>query len=241
MLDKIPLENILFIDIETVSQYPNYDELPDKFKKFWDKKAFYLSKNDAAPNTPNEIYQKAGIYSEFGKIVTIALGYIRQNSEKKVLYVKAISDKNERIILAKFNDFLDRYFNTENHYLCAHNGREFDFPFIARRSLINNIKIAKILNTQGAKPWEIKHIDTLDLWKFGDYKHWVSLDLLTAIFDIPSPKDDIDGSMVNEIYWKENDLERIAKYCKKDVVALTQLYLKFNNSPLIEEENILFR
>ena len=134
---------------------------------------------------------------------------------------------------------LNQHYNSQDALLCAHNGKEFDFPYIARRGLINGLNIPQILDLAGKKPWEISHLDTLQLWKFGDYKHYTSLSLLTTIFNIPTPKDDIDGSMVNEVYWKDNDLKRIAIYCEKDVVALTQLFLRFRNESLIDQNNIV--
>ncbi len=237
MLNKIGLENILFLDIETVPQYSKYSEMPEKLRYFWDKKALQLNKE----KSPEELYGKAGIYAEFGKIICISFGYIRRKKDELGLFIKSIYGDNEREVLIKFNSLLQGYYNSEKHFLCAHNGKEFDFPYIARRSLINRIQLADILNTPGAKPWEVKHLDTLELWKFGDYKHWTSLDLLTAIFDIPSSKDDIDGSMVNEIYWQNADLQRIVEYCQKDVVALAQLYLRYLNKPLIKNENIFIK
>ncbi len=238
MIQNIDLEKILFIDIETVPLCKSYDDLSDTMRKLWDKKAAYLIKDD---ETPADVYPKAGIFAEFGKIVSISFCYFRKKSDKTALFVKAVSDDNEKQILLKFNALLDGYFNTEKHYLCAHNGKEFDFPFIARRSLINGVKIAKILNTPGAKPWDIRHLDTLELWKFGDYKHWTSLELLTAIFDIPSPKQDIDGSVVWKVYWEDNNLERIEKYCKNDSVAVAQLYLRYLNKPIIPQELIFYK
>ncbi|MBN2662700.1 MAG: 3'-5' exonuclease [Bacteroidales bacterium] len=237
MLNKIDLEKILFIDIETVSQYKNYSEIPEKMRIFWDKKAQQLDEN----TLPEEQYNKAAIYAEFGKIVCISFCYIRKNNNKLAIFVKSIFGHDEKNILLKFNKMLDGYYNTENHFLCAHNGKEFDFPFIARRTLINQLNLATILNTPGAKPWEIRHLDTLALWRFGDYKNWTSLDLLAAIFDIPSPKTDIDGSMVGKIYWENNDLERIVKYCQQDVVAVAQIFLRYINKTIIPEDLVFFK
>lgn len=236
--NKINIQNILFVDIETVPQFPNYEQLPESMKKHWDKKTQYISHNN---ETTEEMYPKAGIYSEYGKIIVISFGYFRKTDDNYVLIIKSLSNDNENILLSQFNALLDKYFNTENYYLCAHNGKEFDFPYIARRSIVNNIKIAKILNTQGLKPWETQYLDTLEMWKFGDYKHYVSLDLLTQIFNIDSPKDDIDGSMVNEVYWKEKDLQRIEQYCRKDVVALAQVFLRLVGKPKIDKEYIIFK
>ena len=238
MLDNINIENILFLDIETVPQYPEYIFLPQRMKKLWDKKAEIIAKNN---ESPAEIYSKAGIYSEFGKIIVISFAYIRTYNGKKTLIVKSIYDQDEKKILSVFNKLLSTYFYSKEHYLCAHNGKEFDFPYIARRSIINNIKVADILYTPGAKPWEIKHLDTLELWKFGDYKNWTSLDLLTAVFNIPSPKDDINGSDVYRVYWKEKNLDKIQNYCRQDVIALVQVFLRLNQKTIIDDDKIIHK
>lgn len=235
MNDDIKINNILFLDIETVPCAKNYSELSDRFKALWDKKAEKLKKND---ESPEELYSKAGIYAEFGKIVCISVGFIQIVDTQKIFRIKSFAGNNETEILNNFKNIADKSFSASDKYLCAHNGKEFDFPFIARRMLINKINLPKTLNIASKKPWEIKHLDTLELWKFGDYKHYTSLDLLTAIFDIPTPKDDIDGSMVAQIYYENNDIERIAKYCEKDVLAIAQLYLRYKNLELIETQNV---
>ncbi|MDT8412327.1 MAG: ribonuclease H-like domain-containing protein [Vicingaceae bacterium] len=236
MLEKIRLEKILFLDIETVAQQPNFNSVDDRLQKFWEQKAKYL----AADETPEEAYSKAGIYAEFGKIVCISVGFITYEGSEKNLRLKSFYGDDEKLLLEEFFDLLNNYFNQADHLLCAHNGKEFDFPYIARRALVNGLNIPSILDLAGKKPWEVAHLDTLQLWKFGDYKNYTSLGLLTAIFDIPTPKDDIDGSMVNHVYWEEKDVERIKIYCEKDVVALTQLFLRYRNEALIKEENIVF-
>ncbi len=236
MLDQINIEKILFLDIETVAQRYEFSELDESFKKQWEQKASYLTKED---ETPDEVYHRAGIYAEFGKIVCISVGYIRTDNGVKTLRIKSFYGDDEKKLLNDFFDLLNKHYYTNDYLLCAHNGKEFDFPYIARRGLINGLKIPKILDFAGKKPWEVPHLDTLQLWKFGDYKHYTSLSLLTSIFNIPTPKDDIDGSMVNEVYWKDKDLDRIAVYCQKDVVALTQLFLKFRNENLIDQESII--
>jgi hypothetical protein len=230
------LENILFVDIETVPQYPKYEDMPKELQLLWDKKASHIIVND---QTPQSIYSKAGIYAEFGKIIVIAIAYIRTINKEKKLILKSIYSHDEKKILTIFNKLLDEYFSGAEKFLCAHNGKEFDFPYITRRSIINNVKVAKTLYNPGAKPWEVKFIDTLELWKFGDYKHWTSLDLLANIFGLESPKNDIDGSMVYKTYWLENDIEKIQKYCRKDVIALVNVYLKIRQLPIIEEKNII--
>lgn len=236
MLENVNLEKVLFLDIETVAQAKNYDELPEMVRFHWGKKSDKIEKEG---ESAFDTYNRAGIYAEFGKIVCISVGYIKIENGIKTLRIKSFFNHDEKVLLTDFFEVLNNHFNTPQHLLCAHNGKEFDFPYIARRALINGIKIPSILDLAGKKPWEVNHLDTLHLWKFGDYKNYTSLSLLTTIFNIPTPKDDIDGSMVNEVYWKENDLERIAIYCQKDVVALTQLFLRFKNEDLILETNII--
>lgn len=235
MLNNVNLEKILFLDIETVAQKSTFDELDDQFQKHWEQKAKFISQNE---ETPKEIYERAGIYAEFGKIVCISVGVIRSENGIKNLHLKSFYSDDEATLLIDFFEMLNKHYNSKDVLLCAHNGKEFDFPYIARRALVLGISIPEILDMAGKKPWEVPHLDTLQLWKFGDYKHYTSLSLLTTVFNIPTPKDDIDGSMVNEVYWKNNDLKRIAIYCEKDVIALTQLFLKFRNDALISDENL---
>ena len=237
MLQKINLEKILFLDIETVAQSPNFSDLSEAFQKHWEQKSRYISNDD---ETSTESYGRAGIYAEFGKIVCISVGIIRIENGTKKLRLKSYYNDDEAVLLTDFFELLNQHYNTRDSLLCAHNGKEFDFPYIARRALINGIAIPEILDLAGKKPWEVPHLDTLQLWKFGDYKNYTSLSLLTTVFNIPTPKDDIDGSMVNEVYWVDKDLERIAAYCQKDVVALTQLFLRFRNESLVNEEEIIY-
>lgn len=224
MTYKHKLKNILFLDIETVPQYKEYDELPESLKKLWNKKALFLKKDD---QSAEDVYQKAGIYAEFGKIICISFGIIIGNRNNFKLKIKSIYNNNEFEILSEFKQILISLQKKRQFLLCAHNGKEFDFPYISRRMLVNNIKLPRILDIAGKKPWEVKHLDTLELWKFGDYKHYTSLELLCEIFGINTPKDDISGADVWRIYWLDNDLERIKDYCEKDVFALSSLYLKY--------------
>jgi len=233
---QIPLNKILFLDIETVPAFPEYSRLPEQWKKLWDKKASYINR-DGLPD--EEFYQRAGIYAEFGKVIAVSLGIITENNGRRELRLKTIYGDNEKCILEKLARILDQYYANDDNYLCAHNGKEFDFPFLARRMLVNNVKIPKILDTHGKKPWETHHLDTMELWKFGDHKHFTSLELLATLFDLPSPKTDIDGSEVWKIYWQDKDLERIAEYCEKDTITVAQLFLKFRNQPPVPKENII--
>ncbi len=233
MLNKIPLENILFLDIETVPAYPDFDAVPEKFQKLWIKKSVRIRANDDL--TPAEVYGQAGIYAEFGKIVCISCGFMNGNEVR----LKSFYGDDEAILLNEFAGLLRQHYNHPESLLCGHNGKEFDFPYIARRMLINSIELPSILDIAGKKPWEIRHLDTMELWKFGDYKHYTSLELLAAIFDIPTPKDDIDGSEVARVFWQDHDLERIAKYCQKDVLTTIQLFRRYKGLPLIKEEFIV--
>lgn len=232
------LRNILFIDIETVSQKNDYNSLSPRLQPLWDKKASYL-KNDEGLSSEEMYFKRAGIYAEFGKVICIGFGAIYFNEDEEPCFrVKSISGNDEAEVLLQFNQLLEKHKAKNQLVLAAHNGREFDFPYLCRRMLVNGIPIPQILQIAGKKPWDVKHLDTLDFWKFGDYKHYTSLDLLAAIFDIPSSKNEIDGSEVNHVYHIENDLEKINRYCVSDVVVLAQLYLKMNAYPLIEETNI---
>ena len=235
MLNQINVESILFLDIETAPQFAEYEQLPEKFQKLWDKKSAYFRSND---QLASEVYERAGIYSEFGKIICISVGTIYQKKGESRIRVKSYANHDEKKLLYEFVNMLENYSKNAAIKLCAHNGLEFDYPYIARRCLINGIAIPKILDVAGAKPWDVKDtlLDTLQLWKFGDYKHFTSLELLCAVFDIPTPKDDIDGSEVAGVYWKENDLDRIVKYCEKDVFALSQLFLRYQGKPLLPQD-----
>jgi DNA polymerase elongation subunit (family B) len=235
MLQNINIDKILFLDIETVPAYPDYKSVPEKFKKLWDKKAANLMNNNEN-TTSEELYTRAGIYSEFGKIVCISCGFISGNG----IRIKSFYGDDEKIFLKEFADMLNRHYSGNDYLLCGHNAKEFDFPYIARRMLVNGIEIPDILNLAGKKPWEVQHLDTMELWKFGDYKHYTSLELLAAIFDIPTPKDDINGSDVWKVYWHDNDLERIVKYCQKDVITTIQLFRKYQGEQPIREEFITY-
>jgi len=233
MLDDIRLENILFLDIETAPQYPIFEELPDRFKELWVEK----SKTFREEKPADEIYERAGIYAEFGKIICISVGIITEKPERK-LRIKSFYGDDETLLLENFFNLLNKHFNKQEHLLCAHNGKEFDFPYISRRGLVKGLKIPAILDSAGKKPWEVKHLDTMELWKFGDYKHYTSLNLLTAIFDIPTPKDDISGADVANVYYTEKNLPRIVHYCEKDVIAVVQLLLKYKGEALLNEEKM---
>ena len=235
MFDKTKLETILFLDIETVPETASFSELSEIKQLLFAQKTEYQRKDEISPE---EFYAKAGIWAEFGKIICISVGFFVDITNERSFRVKSFTGE-EKSILEDFKTLLNGHFNKPEHLLCAHNGKEFDFPYIARRMIINNIPLPEKLNLFGKKPWEIAHLDTMDLWKFGDYKHYTSLNLLTNILGIPSPKEDIDGSQVADVYYNENDLERIVKYCEKDTVSVAQLLLRFNNLPLLTEEEII--
>lgn len=238
MLENIKKNNILFLDIETVSATATYEELPDKMKEFWAKKMAYSSEKEGL--SVEEMYSKAGIYSEFGKIVCISVGFFYAKGGKTKFRIKSFFGHDEKELINDFNGLLNQAFYSNEHYLCGHNGKEFDFPYIARRTLINGLKLPALLDLAGKKPWEVKHLDTMELWKFGDYKHYTSLALLAEIFNIPTPKDDIDGSEVGKVYWEDKNLKRIAEYCQKDVLAVAQLYLRYIGEDLIDNEDVEF-
>jgi uncharacterized protein YprB with RNaseH-like and TPR domain len=234
MLSKIALENILFLDIETVPEVSSFDQLNPIMQELFAHKTQYQRSEEISAS---DFYHKAGIWAEFGKIICISVGFFANSSLTQFRVKSFYGDETE--LLSSFKVLLDTHFKEPYHLLCAHNGKEFDFPFIARRMIINQISLPEKLQLFGKKPWEINHIDTLELWKFGDYKHYTSLQLLTTILGIPSPKEDIDGSMVAQVYYQDQDLLRIVKYCEADVIAISQLVLRFLNKPLLKNEAIL--
>jgi len=231
------LRDILFIDIETVGCTNDFQSLNERLKTQWARKASFLRREEGQTDE-DLFYNRAGIYAEFGKTIVIAVGKYAENDKGELtLKTKYFADHDEKKLLSDFKLMLDKM-DPVNTKLCAHNGKEFDFPYLCRRMLVNGIINPALLNQSGRKPWEVTHLDTMEMWKFGDFKHYTSLDLLAAIFDIPTSKGVMDGSMVNEVYYKEGDLQKIAQYCVGDVVAIAQLYLKFKGMELIHTDNI---
>jgi len=238
MLHHLNIEEILFLDIETVPLAPEYTELTEKWQQLWENKMqFQINNGEPA----NELYERAGIYAEFGKIVCISAGYVVQKKGELYFRAKSFADDDEKNLIQNFFNALDGFSRAGKRRLCAHNGQEFDYPYISRRALVNDLPLPKILDIAGAKPWEIKDIliDTLQLWKFGDYKHYTSLSLLCELFNIPTPKDDIDGSQVSKVYWEDHDIDRIIMYCEKDTLAVANLLLKYKGDKIIPFENLI--
>lgn len=233
MLNHLNSDRILFLDIETVPGVPSYEGLSDKMKALWDKKSRRMQTEEN--KTSAEVYTSAGIFAEFGKIVCISCGLFSGREFR----IKSFYGDDEKILLKEFSEMLNRHFDRSDALLCAHNGKEFDFPYIARRMLVQGVELPSILDLAGKKPWEVQHLDTMELWKFGDYKHYTSLELLAAIFNIPTPKDDIDGSMVGSVYWDEKNLNRIVNYCQKDVLTIAQLFRRYQGLELIPESDVV--
>lgn len=234
---SFPVHNVLFLDIETVPQYSSYQGLPEDWKQLWDTKSTSLVKYHEG-QTNESLYPRAGIYAEFGKIICISCGVLQGAADQRKIVLKSFAGDDEKQLLFLFIEMLNKWATGEPKFLCAHNGKEFDFPYLCRRMIINSLPIPGTLNISGKKPWEVNHLDTLELWKFGDFKSYTSLNLLAHALGIQTPKDDIDGSMVWEVYWKEKNLQRIVTYCQKDVVTVAQILLRMNGEPLIKDENI---
>lgn len=237
MNSSFSVSSILFLDIETIPQYEGHEHLPPEWKSLWNLKASYIIRNKEGETAEN-LYSRAGIYAEFGKIICISCGIIQGSGEEKKLIIKSFCGHDEKLLLHEFSEMLNKWCIEPNRYLCAHNGKEFDFPYLCRRLIVNHLPIPEILKLHGKKPWDVPHLDTLDLWKFGDYKNYTSLGLLAQTLGIATPKDDIDGSKVHEVYWKERDLNRIVTYCQKDVVTVAQVFLRMTGESLIKAENI---
>jgi len=235
MLEKVRLERVLFLDIETVPQEYAYENLDGKTRELFEAKTRFQAERDNKPY--DEVYaDRAGILAEFGKIVCISVGFVNDSPTGKQIRMKSFYHDDEETLLKNFKELLEN--SDKFQILCGHNAKEFDFPYICRRMLIHGIRLPDVLDIAGKKPWEISHLDTMELWKFGDFKAYTSLALLCHVFNIPTPKDDISGADVARVYYEENDLERIKVYCEKDVVALIQLFLKMRGDALVDDGEI---
>ncbi|MCB0641103.1 MAG: 3'-5' exonuclease [Phaeodactylibacter sp.] len=246
MLETIDIANVLFLDIECVSGKPDYAELRDDLKALWAIKARSVLRKAEDELEEGEVEaaysDRAAIFAEFGKIICISVGIVvRDKNEQLSVRLKSFASKDEKELLQDFVTLIDQYYNNlHKHFLCGHNIKEFDIPYICRRMIIHQMALPPMLNLAGKKPWETKHLlDTMELWKFGDRKNFTSLKLLAAVLDFPSPKDDIDGSEVGRVFWQEDDLPRIALYCEKDVLATIQLFLRYRRMPILTEEQVI--
>lgn len=231
------LTKILFLDIETVPQVYRWNELDERTARLFAEKTRY--EQERQEKNAEQLYaDKGGILAEFGKIICIGMGSLHREGAEVKLRVTSFQGDDEYDLLTRFADLMHKHYSTDDHWLCGHNGKEFDFPWIARRCIINRITLPRILDIGGLKPWEVGHIDTMNLWSFGDRKAYTSLALLAHILGIPTPKDDISGADVARVYYEDHDLKRIADYCKKDVVATVQLFLRLTGRDLVRQESI---
>jgi len=222
------LRDILFLDIETASLTEKLEELDPRLQSEWLKKHHQINK-DENMSPEDSYFHKGGIYAEFGQVICVGVGYYVYNPEENILQfrTKSFAMHTENETLWEFRELLEK----KRWTLCAHNGKEFDFPFLCRRMLVNQIPLPEVLQLAGRKPWEIRHMDTLELWKFGDYKHYTRLELLAALFGITSSKEDIDGSQVNETYYRDHGLDIIRHYCLRDVEVTARIYLAYQGLP----------
>ncbi len=239
MFAQLNLEELLFIDIETVPGEANYSDLDNRLQELWATKARQLNKSDI---NPAEVYERAGIYAEFGQIVCISVGILMKidGGNRYGMRLKSFCNANEKQLLQDLCELLNGKFTKKDHLLCGHNIREFDIPYLCRRMLVNDICIPRLVDCTGLKPWEIPHLDTMHLWRFGDSRSYASLHLLATLFNIPSPKNDMDGSEVARVFYEDRDLERISRYCQQDVLTVAQLLLRFKSLPLMQPADIQF-
>jgi predicted PolB exonuclease-like 3'-5' exonuclease len=235
MLKLIDTQKILFLDIETVPEKATFDELSETEKELFAAKTEYQRTEDQSLAS---FYERAGIWAEFGKIVCISVGFFNLMSNQREFRIKSFYGQEEELLMA-FKTLLENHFSQAAHLLCAHNGKEFDFPYIARRMIIKGINLPAKLNLFNKKPWEVPYLDTLHLWRFGDYKHYTSLSLMAHVLGIPTPKDDIDGSQVARVYYEEKNIDRIISYCEKDVITIAQIVLRLRNETLLETDEII--
>ncbi len=235
MLDTVDLQQVMVIDIETVAQHQHYGDMEERFQPLWDLK---IRNSLEDGENPADKYPNAGLHAEFGKIICISAGVYHVRNGERYFRIKSFYGDDEHALLADFVRLLQT--QPTGLILCGHNIKGFDLPFLCRRMLINGLRIPTQLDVTGKKPWEINHLDTMELWRFGDFRHYSSLNLLAAVFDIPTPKDDISGEDVYRVYYEENNLERIRVYCEKDVITTAQLLLKLRNEDVIAQERVTF-
>jgi predicted PolB exonuclease-like 3'-5' exonuclease len=235
MMEALKLENVLFIDIETVPVAESFDSLSERMKKLWDVRSAHLRKEEEGPA---DVWSRAGLFAEFGKIICLSAGVFSSLAEPRRFRIKSFYGDDEAAVIRQFGDLVRNFRQGKDLRLCAHNGKEFDFPFLARRIIILGEKLPGILNIAGKKPWELNFLDTLELWKFGEFRNYTSLALLCEVLGISNPKDDLDGSQVAGVYYGERDIERISRYCEKDVLAVAQVLLRLRGEKLIPEENV---
>ncbi len=235
MMQELKLGNVLFLDIETVPRVRIYEELDEHWKKLWETRSAVFRRDG---EEAGEVWSKAGLQAEFGKIICISAGIFSSLREPRRFRIKSFYGEDERQILREFGKLLKDFREPGNLRLCAHNGKEFDFPYLARRMIILGEELPVSLDMAGKKPWELNFVDTMDLWKFGQYRSYASLALLARVLGIPDPKDDLDGSRIAEVYYGEGDLERIVRYCEKDVLTVVQVLLRLRGEDLIPEENV---
>ncbi|MES2734387.1 MAG: ribonuclease H-like domain-containing protein [Bacteroidota bacterium] len=234
------IKNLLFLSLETVATAASYELLDEKFQRLWDRKAGQFHPEEIGKLSPRQLFtERANLYAEFGKIVSIGAGYFHWNEAGQMgLRAKAFTGDDENSLLYEFKSLLETKFDPKSLVLCAHNGKEFHYPYLCRRILINGLPIPKPLQIAGKKPWEIPHLDTLELWRFGDRRTSVSLELLATLFGVPSEHLATDGASVNRWYYVEKDWTKIRQHSLTEIAVLAQLYLKLNNLPEIQEAHI---
>ena len=236
-----PLENILFVAIQTVPQTARLGELSPRMQQAWKQKAVQL--DGEGKSTPEALYAaQAGLYAEFGKIVNITVGYFHRTEPEGLLElrVKSISNADdEKTVLEEFIRLLNERFEQNSLRLCAHNGKEFDFPFLCRRMLVHCVPIPPVLSFAGKKPWEVPHLDTMEMWMFGNRKYPVALETLAALFDIPANESQLQGSEVKNVFYEEHDLQQIISRGQQDVITTAQVFMRYRCSPLLNDEQIV--
>jgi hypothetical protein len=251
ILRHVDLTRVFFVDIETVPGHATHADLPEAFHPLWQKFCEKRHSKELADGLSHaDLFAQGGLYAEFGKIVCISVGMFRHLKDETLEFrVKSFASDDECEVLRGFADMLgarrpygNRLYGAttsikdrdkvdhrnDPFFLCAHNGREFDYGYLGRRMLICGQAIPPMLDVAGHKAWDLPHLlDTMELWKFGDNKGTISLPLLAGVFGIPSPKEDIDGSQVAQVYWQDKDLGRIVEYCEKDVIATARIFLHY--------------
>lgn len=243
IMQTLALNQLLIIDIETVSQYPGFECMDDSWKQLWQEKVMKIL--PAGVSAAEFYLQRAGVMAEFAKIICISVGWLKQDESGVDMFLRSFFGNDEHELLSKFIVAMNERNEGLNDWcFVGHNIKEFDIPFICRRLLVHGLPIPNYLDFQNKKPWETNLIDTFQYWRFGDYKNYTSLKLLSAVLQVPSSKEDIDGSMVGALYWasdpveQQNNVHRIVAYCQQDVVATGNILLRFKGMSLLNQQQI---
>ncbi len=239
------LKQMVFIDIETIRGKKTYNDVITEnpaLDDYWQTKHTQIREKEPLSyghiEDSAEMYEKmAALYPEWGQIVCISIGQIKFDEDGNPIKftTKSFSGLYEKILLEEFNETASKIMSKyPRMQWVGHNIKGFDMPYIIKRSLINGVRVPNVFHLQKQKPWESQLIDTNDVWKFNGW-NGARLGLLTEILNIPSPKQDMDGKMVSDVFWEDGDLNRISEYCEMDINATANVMLRISGMDIITD------